>query len=51
MTLELPKSFEDFVDAKKAGFIHVKNYIENGGHLIAMQMAYLIFYIFLHYDS
>ena len=32
--LELPKSFDEFVDARKAGFIHVKDYVENGGHLV-----------------
>lgn len=26
--LELPKSFDEFVDARKAGFIHVKDYVE-----------------------
>ena len=32
-TLELPKSFDDFVDARKAGFLKVKEFVENGGHL------------------
>lgn len=39
-TLELPKSFDDFVDARKAGFLHVKDYIENGGHLVGMFCSY-----------
>ncbi len=29
-TLELPKSFDDFVDARKAGFLKVKEFVENG---------------------
>ena len=33
-TLELPKSFDEFVDARKAGFMRVKEYVENGGHLV-----------------
>ncbi len=39
-TLELPKSFDDFVDARKAGFLHVKEYVENGGHLVGMFCSY-----------
>ena len=31
---ELPKSFDEFVDARKAGFLKVKEYVENGGHLV-----------------
>ena len=27
--LELPKSFDEFVDARKAGFIRVKDYVQN----------------------
>ena len=27
--LELPKNFDDFVDARKAGFLKVKEYVEN----------------------
>lgn len=38
--LELPKSFDEFVDAKKAGFIHVKDYVENGGHLVGIFCSY-----------
>ena len=26
--LELPKSFDEFVDARKAGFLKVKEYVE-----------------------
>lgn len=39
-TLELPKSFDDFVDARKAGFLKVKEYVENGGHLVGMFCSY-----------
>ena len=39
-TLELPKSFDDFVDARKAGFLKVKDYVENGGHLVGMFCSY-----------
>ena len=39
-TLELPKSFDEFVDARKAGFLHVKNYVQNGGHLVGMFCSY-----------
>ncbi|MGN0332440.1 MAG: double-cubane-cluster-containing anaerobic reductase [Lachnospiraceae bacterium] len=39
-TLELPKSFDEFVDARKAGFMHVKEYVENGGHLVGMFCSY-----------
>ena len=38
--LELPKSFDEFVDARKAGFMHVKEYVENGGHLVGMFCSY-----------
>ena len=38
--LELPKSFDDFVDARKAGFLKVKEYVENGGHLVGMFCSY-----------
>ena len=38
--LELPKSFDEFVDARKAGFIHVKDYVENGGHLVGIFCSY-----------
>ena len=27
--LELPKSFDEFVDARKASFLKVKEYVEN----------------------
>ena len=39
-TLELPKTFDEFVDARKAGFLHVKNYVQNGGHLVGMFCSY-----------
>ena len=39
-TLELPKSFDEFVDARKAGFIRVKDYVQNGGHLVGMFCSY-----------
>lgn len=39
-TLELPKSFDDFVDARKAGFLKVKEYVENGGHVVGMFCSY-----------
>ena len=38
--LELPKSFDEFVDARKAGFSKVKEYVENGGHLVGMFCSY-----------
>ena len=38
--LEVPKSFDEFVDARKAGFIHVKDYVENGGHLVGIFCSY-----------
>lgn len=39
-SLELPKSFDEFVDARKAGFLKVKEYCENGGHLVGMFCSY-----------
>ena len=38
--LELPKTFDEFVDARKAGFLKVKEYCENGGHLVGMFCSY-----------
>ena len=38
--LELPKSFDEFVDARKAGFLKVKEYVENGGHIVGMFCSY-----------
>ena len=38
--LELPKSFDEFVDARKASFLKVKDYVENGGHLVGMFCSY-----------
>ena len=50
-TLELPKSFDDFVDARKAGFLKVKDYVENGGHLVGMFCSYtqMPIHIFLRF--
>ena len=39
-TLELPKSFDEFVDARKAGFLKVKEFVENGGHVVGMFCSY-----------
>jgi len=39
-TLELPKTFDEFVDARKASFLHVKEFVENGGHLVGMFCSY-----------
>ena len=39
-TLEQPKSFDEFVDARKAGFIRVKDYVQNGGRLVGMFCSY-----------
>ena len=39
-TLELPKNFDEFVDARKAGFIRVKDFVQNGGHLVGMFCSY-----------
>ena len=30
---ELPKTFDGFVDARKPGFLRVKEFKENGGNL------------------
>lgn len=38
--LELPKTFDEFVDARKAGFLKVKEYCENGGRLAGMFCSY-----------
>ena len=38
--LELPKTFDEFVDARKASFLKVKEYVENGGHLVGMFCSY-----------
>lgn len=45
-TLELPKSFDEFVDARKAGFMRVKEYVENGGHLAGFFCSYTPLEIF-----
>lgn len=44
--LELPKSFDEFVDARKASFLKVKEYVENGGHLVGMFCSYTPLEIF-----
>ena len=44
--LELPKSFDEFVDARKASFLKVKDYVENGGHLVGMFCSYTPLEIF-----
>ena len=44
--LELPKNFDDFVDARKAGFLKVKEYVENGGHVVGMFCSYTPYEIF-----
>lgn len=37
---ELPKTFDEFVDARKAGFMRVKEYKENGGKLVGFLCSY-----------
>lgn len=37
---ELPKSFDEFVDARKNSFIKVKDYCQNGGHLVGYLCSY-----------
>ena len=44
--LELPKTFDEFVDARKAGFLKVKEYVENGGHIAGMFCSYTPLEIF-----
>ncbi len=39
-SLELPKNFDEYVDARKASFMHAKEYVENGGHLIGFLCSY-----------
>ena len=31
---DLPANFDEFVDARKQGFLRVKDFVENGGHLV-----------------
>ncbi len=38
--LELPKTFDEFVDARKAGFMRVKEFKENGGKLVGFLCSY-----------
>lgn len=38
--LELPKTFDEFVDTRKQGFMHVKEFVENGGHLVGFLCSY-----------
>lgn len=37
---ELPSTFDEFVDARKAGFIRVKEYKENGGKFAGFLCSY-----------
>lgn len=37
---ELPKDFDDFIDARKAGFLRVKEYKENGGKIVGGLCSY-----------
>lgn len=39
-TYDLPDNFDDFVDARKQGFLHVKEFVENGGHLAGFLCSY-----------
>ncbi len=39
-SLELPKTFDEYVDTRKASFMHAKEYVENGGHLIGFLCSY-----------
>lgn len=39
-TFELPKTFDDFVDARKAGFLKAKEFKENGGKLAGCLCSY-----------
>ncbi|MFW5671732.1 MAG: double-cubane-cluster-containing anaerobic reductase [Acetivibrio ethanolgignens] len=36
----LPKSFDEFMDARKAGFLRVKEFKENGGRLVGFLCSY-----------
>lgn len=38
--VELPKTFDDFVDARKAAFMKVKEFKENGGNLVGVLCSY-----------
>lgn len=38
--MELPKTFDEFVDARKAGFMRVKEFKENGGKLVGFLCSY-----------
>lgn len=38
--LRMPTNFDDYVDARKEGFIRVKNFKENGGRLIGFTCSY-----------
>ena len=37
---ELPSTFDEFVDARKAGFMRVKEYKENGGKFAGFLCSY-----------
>lgn len=39
-SFELPKTFDEFVDARKAGFMRVKEFKENGGKLAGCLCSY-----------
>ena len=40
LELELPKTFDEFVDARKAAFLKVKEFKENGGKLVGFLCSY-----------
>ena len=37
---ELPKTYDEFVDARKNGFLRVKDYKENGGKIVGCLCSY-----------
>ncbi|MCR4955869.1 MAG: 2-hydroxyacyl-CoA dehydratase family protein [Lachnospiraceae bacterium] len=37
---DLPQNFEEYQEARKSGFMRVKEYCENGGHLVGYLCAY-----------
>lgn len=38
--LKLPKTFDEFIDARKESFLNVKEYKENGGRLVGVMCSY-----------
>lgn len=38
--LELPRTFEEFNEQRKASFMHVKDYMENGGRMVGYLCSY-----------